>query len=52
MATLCEKWIKDNKEVKDGEFAITNGAKLKCRKVFHVSCPTWAADQGEKVTGN
>mgnify|MGYP002803371376 CR=1 FL=1 len=44
----CEKWIKDNGQVKDGESATTNGGKLKCKKVLHVSCPTWTADQGEK----
>ena len=49
---LCEKWIKDHGQVKDGESAITNGCKLKCKKVLHVSCPTWTADQGEKVTRN
>ena len=48
---LCEKWIKDNGQVKDGDFAMTDGARLKCKKVLHVSCPTWTADQGEKVTG-
>ena len=49
MKSFCEKWIKDKGQVKDGEFAITDGAKLKCKKVFHVSCPRWTPDHGEKV---
>jgi hypothetical protein len=24
---------------------------LKCKKVLHVSCPSWTADHGEQVTG-
>lgn len=45
----CEQWIKENGQLKEGHFAITPGAKLKCRKVIHVVCPKWSADQGEKV---
>ncbi|XP_028398976.1 protein mono-ADP-ribosyltransferase PARP14-like [Dendronephthya gigantea] len=46
LKTLCEKWIKEKGVVKDG--AITDGAKLKCKKVFHVVFPRWTLDQGEK----
>ncbi|XP_028398972.1 protein mono-ADP-ribosyltransferase PARP14-like [Dendronephthya gigantea] len=48
LKSLCEKWIKDKHQLKERDFAITDGAKLKCKKVFHVSCPRWTADQGEK----
>lgn len=52
MTTYCEKWIKDHGQVQEGNFADTGPGQLKCKKVFHVSCPSWTADQGEKVTGN
>ncbi|XP_028416143.1 protein mono-ADP-ribosyltransferase PARP14-like [Dendronephthya gigantea] len=48
MKIFCEKWIKEKGQVNEGDFAITDGAKLKCKKVFHVSCPRWTTDQGEK----
>ncbi|XP_028398971.1 protein mono-ADP-ribosyltransferase PARP14-like [Dendronephthya gigantea] len=48
LKTFCVKWIEDNGLVNEGDFAITDGAKLKCKKVFHVKCPRWTADQGEK----
>ena len=49
MTTFCEKWIKDNGQLQEGNFAVTAGANLNCEKVFHVSCPNWTAGQGEKV---
>ena len=52
ITTYCEKWIKDNGQIQEGNYAITDGGQLKCKKVFHVSCPSWTADQGEKVTRN
>ncbi len=52
MTTFCEKWIKDNGQLQEGNFAVTAGANLNCEKVFHVSCPNWTADQGEKVTAH
>ena len=51
ITNFCSKWIKDKGQVQEGDFAITDGAKLKCNKVFHVSCPKWARDSGEKVKG-
>ncbi len=50
LTSFCEKWIQDNGLVQEECFAITDGAKLKCKKVFHVSCPSWTPDLGEKVT--
>jgi O-acetyl-ADP-ribose deacetylase (regulator of RNase III) len=52
ITSYCEKWIRDHGQVQEGKFAITDGGMLKCKKVLHVSCPSWTADHGEKVTGN
>lgn len=49
ITTYCEKWIKDSGQLQEGNFAVTDSAKLKCDKVLHVSCPSWTADKGEKV---
>ena len=51
ITTFCEKWIKVHGQVQEGNFAVTDGAQLKCKKVLHVSCPSWTADHGEQVTG-
>lgn len=45
----CEKWVRKNEKVKEGSFAVTDGAKLKCKKVFHLCCPNWNATDGEQV---
>jgi hypothetical protein len=49
MKLFCETGRKNNGPLQEGNFAITEGAKLKCRKVFHVCCPNWIV-KGEEVT--
>ena len=32
-----------------GDFAVTGGANLACKHVFHAVCPDWNGGAGEKV---
>jgi O-acetyl-ADP-ribose deacetylase (regulator of RNase III) len=52
ITTFCERWVNNNGQLQEGHFAITGGAKLKCKKVLHVCCPRWTPSDGEKVTGH
>ena len=36
-------------KVNTGEIAVTSGANLKCKHVFHTSCAGWNPQSGEKV---
>lgn len=49
LAKHCEEWAKAKGNLKQGDFAVTKGAKLKCKKVFHICCPHWTDKDGEKV---
>ncbi|CAB3996938.1 poly [ADP-ribose] polymerase 14-like, partial [Paramuricea clavata] len=49
ITTFCERWVNNNGQLQGGHFATTDGAKLKCKKVFHVCCPKWTPSDGEKI---
>ena len=38
--------------VNTGDIVVTSGANLKCKHVFHTSCPGWNQQSGEKVQNN
>lgn len=46
----CEKWIKENGQLIEGNIAVTHGAKLRCKNVIHVVCPYWDVNEGEKAS--
>ena len=51
LSDFCKKWLQDNnnKPLDEGQFAETDGGKLQCKKVFHLRCHLWKAQNGEQV---